>query len=103
VPGWHARTKELLASDQLAVLGIIPEQHPDRARLFMAWKGMSWPVLADPLNVLDLRAVPTTLLIDAHRIIRYRNPSSEDLKKFLSTKCSPWLPLHRHPSLLPLL
>ena len=26
------------------MVGIIQEQHPDRARLFMQWKEMGWPI-----------------------------------------------------------
>lgn len=52
------------------MLGILQEQHPDRARLFMQWKQMDWPLLADPLNLLGVPYVPITLAIDEHGIIR---------------------------------
>lgn len=81
MPGWHARTKDL----DLKVVGIVQEQHPDRARLYMQWQQMDWPVLADPYNELQIKVVPITLLIDRHGIIRYRNPKASDLKKFLDT------------------
>jgi len=65
------------------VAGIIQEQHPDRARLFMQWKKMDWPVMVDSLNLLGVAAVPITLLIDEHGIIRAVQPSEEDLQDFL--------------------
>lgn len=50
--------------------GIVEEQHPDRARLFMQWKRMDWPILVDSLNLLDVEVVPVTLAIDEYGIIR---------------------------------
>ncbi len=85
VPGWHVSTLEWQQSRKLQLVGIVQEQHPDRARLFMQWKRMSWPVLADPLNQLGVAAVPITLLIDEHGIIRKVNPSSEDVAAFVET------------------
>ena len=67
------------------MVGIIQEQHPDRAALFMQWKGMDWPILVDSLNLLEVRVVPLTYLIDEHGVIRYQKPSDEDLERFLST------------------
>ena len=50
------------------------EQHPDRTRLFMQWKQMDWPVMVDPFNLLNLPAVPITLLLDEHGVIRLLQP-----------------------------
>ncbi len=41
-------------------------------RLFMQWKQMDWPILADSLNLIEVTAVPITLAIDEHGIIRTR-------------------------------
>ena len=84
MPGWHEKTKQLAADGKLSVAGIVQEQHPDRAALFMQWKQMDWPVLSDPFNDLGVAAVPITLLIDQHGIIRYRNPKAKDLQDFLA-------------------
>jgi hypothetical protein len=66
------------------MVGIVQEQHPDRARLFMQWKQMDWPVMADPLNLLGVSVVPITLAIDENGIIRLINPRPGDLEsKFL--------------------
>ena len=85
MPGWHAKTKDLVAAGDLKVVGIVQEQHPDRAALFMQWHQMDWPVLADPFNLLQVKAVPYTFLIDEHGVIRYKNPKQADLEKFLAT------------------
>ncbi len=54
----------------MRMLGIVEEQHPDRARLFMQWKRMDWPILIDPLNLLNVPYVPITLAVDEHGVIR---------------------------------
>lgn len=86
MPGWHERTKDLVKEGKLQVVGIVQEQHPDRAALFMQWKEMTWPLLSDPYNDLKIRAVPITLLVDEHGIIRYRNPKGKDFAAFLGAQ-----------------
>lgn len=71
VPGWHEATKELQEQGKLQMVGIIQEQHPDRARLFMQWKQMGWPVLVDSLNLSEVPYVPITLGVDEHGILRH--------------------------------
>ncbi len=67
------------------MVGIIEEQHPDRARLFMQWKQMPWPVLVDSLDLLGVSAVPITLAIDEYGVIRMVNPKPEEIEdKFLN-------------------
>lgn len=56
------------------MVGIVEEQHPERARLFMQWKQMEWPILVDAQNLLKVPYVPITLGIDEHGIVRYLNP-----------------------------
>ncbi len=51
--------------------------------LFRQWKELGLPLLSDPLNLLDVTAVPITLLVDANGVIRFRNPSEEDWVRFL--------------------
>lgn len=70
MPGWHDAIKDLYESGELQVVGIIQEQHPDRCRLFMQWKQMGWPILVDSLNLLEVSAVPITVAIDQHGIVR---------------------------------
>lgn len=65
------------------MLGIVEEQHPDRTRLFMQWKQMSWPVMVDTLNLLGVSGVPTTFLIDEAGIIRAMQPDDAQFEEFL--------------------
>ena len=87
MPGWHNATKELQDAGDLYVVGIIQEQHPDRARLFMQWKEMDWPVLVDSYNLLEVPYVPITLSLDEYGIVRkIHSPMQqpEDLEAFLA-------------------
>lgn len=85
MPGWHAKTENLVDDGKLLVIGIAPEQHGDRIELFLQWKGMEeMPVLLDSYNLYRLRAVPITLLIDEAGMVRYRNPKDDDLAAFLA-------------------
>ena len=40
---------------------------------------MDWPVMVDPFNLLDLPAVPITLLLDEHGVIRLLQPRLDKL------------------------
>lgn len=84
MPGWHARTENLVKSGKLSVIGIAEEQHPDRTALFMQWQEMPWPVMLDSLNLLAVKGIPHTLLIDEHGVIRFMNPKPADLESFLA-------------------
>jgi tetratricopeptide (TPR) repeat protein len=63
------------------MVGIIEEQHPDRARLFMQWKQMNWPILVDSLDLLNVSAVPITVAIDEFGIVRAINPEKETIEE----------------------
>ena len=67
------------------MVGIIQEQHPDRARLFMQWKDMEWPILVDSYDRLGVAAVPITLAIDEHGVIRQVNPPRGDVERLTET------------------
>ncbi len=63
------------------MVGIIQEQHPDRARLFMQWKQMDWPVLVDSYNLLGVSAVPIAIAIDEHGVVRAVRPGLDELEQ----------------------
>ncbi|MEE9217566.1 MAG: hypothetical protein V3U98_00710 [Acidobacteriota bacterium] len=81
VPGWHEKTRKWQQEGRLQVLGIIEEQHPERARLFMQWKRMDWPILVDSLNLLRVPYVPITLAIDEHGVIRLDELGLEEVDR----------------------
>lgn len=87
MPVWHDATKQSVKDGKLAVLGVTEEQHPERCRLFAQWKGFDWPILHDPINLLDLTAVPLVVAIDEHGIVRAVRPDPKTFKaEFLNKK-----------------
>jgi hypothetical protein len=75
---WYEATKELRRQRKVEVVAIVQDQHPDRDRLFLQWKQVDWPVLADPLNILNLETVPITVAVDEFGIVRFTElPMSE--------------------------
>jgi hypothetical protein len=84
VPVWHEATRAWVQQGRLALLGVTQEQHPDRCRLFAQWKRFDWPILHDPINLLEAEGVPIVVAIDEHGIVRDTHPHPETLKaKFL--------------------
>lgn len=75
---WQKVTSPYIKDNRLVVLGIIQEQHPDRAKLYRQWKQFDWPILVDSLNRYDVSAVPIAVAIDEEGIVRQTkfNPES---------------------------
>ena len=69
-----------MAQGRLVVLGVTQEQHADRCRLFAQWKQFNWPILHDPINLLEAPAVPIVVAIDEHGIVRAVRPRPETFK-----------------------
>lgn len=84
MPVWYERTKPLETAGQIRTVGLIQEQHPERCRLFMQWKQMDFPVLVDSLNLLDVSAVPITMLIDETGVIKAIRPDEKQLAAFVA-------------------
>ncbi|MCH7727794.1 MAG: hypothetical protein IH991_15130 [Planctomycetes bacterium] len=76
--------KELREKNDLVVIGVTQEQHPDRCRLFAQWQQFDWPILHDPINLLKLRAVPVVIAIDEHGIVRNTRPQHSFLEDFIA-------------------
>ncbi len=58
----------------LAMLGVIQEQHAERCRLFAQWQQFDWPIVQDPINRLGLAGVPIVVEIDEQGVTRSINP-----------------------------
>ena len=67
---WQRAVKYWAAKGEIAVLGVVQEQHPDRARLYKQWREFDWPILVDSLNLLDFKVVPIPMLVDEVGMIR---------------------------------
>jgi len=69
------------------VLGIAQEQHPERSRLFAQWHNIDWPILHDPINLMEVRGVPVEVAIDENGIVRSLRPKMDTFEKeFLNKK-----------------
>jgi hypothetical protein len=71
VPVWHAALEPYEKAGKVAVVAIVEDQHPDRARLFLQWKQIGWPMLADSFDLLNLDTVPLTVAVDEYGIVRF--------------------------------
>jgi len=81
VPVWHEATRDFVKQGRLVVLGVTQEQHADRCRLFAQWKRFDWPILHDPINVFQSRAVPIVVAIDEHGIVRSVRPRPDSFER----------------------
>ena len=73
MPVWHDITAQAREDDELVVLGVIQEQHPERCVLFADWKGFDWPIVWDPFNLTGSRVVPGAFAIDEYGVLRSGN------------------------------
>jgi hypothetical protein len=46
------------------VIGVVQEQHSDRARLYRQWRQLDWTIFVDSLNVLGHSVVPIPMKLD---------------------------------------
>jgi hypothetical protein len=81
VPAWNNKTREWVREGKLVVLGIAQEQHPNRNRLFTQWHKIDWPVLHDPVNVMQVRGVPIEVAIDENGIVRSLRPKMDTFEE----------------------
>jgi len=90
VPAWYEKTQGWVRQGKLVVIGIAQEQHPDRCRLFAQWHQVDWPILHDPINLMQVRGVPIEVAIDEHGIVRSLRPDAKTLEKeFLDKTFAP--------------
>lgn len=75
MPVWHELSKSWRESHDLVVLGIAQEQHPERCDLYARWQGFDWPILWDPFNLTEARAVPIVYAIDEAGMVRAIRPN----------------------------
>jgi hypothetical protein len=74
VPVWHEGAAGWVKDGKLVILGITQEQHAERCQLLAQWHGFDWPILHDPINILEPLAVPVFVAIDEHGIVRSTKP-----------------------------
>ena len=87
MPGWHKAAKKWMDEEKIVMVGVIQEQHPERCELFAQWQEFDWPILHDPINLLGNGAVPVTIAIDEHGVVRSTRPNPRALvKEFLDVE-----------------
>lgn len=79
LPVWNEKTKALVDSQKLVVIGVAQEQHADRCWLFAQWQGIAWPILHDPLNLVGIQELPAVVAIDEHGIVRDVKPQPDTI------------------------
>ncbi len=90
MPVWHEKTQQWVRQGKLVLLGVTQEQHPQRCRLFAQWHRLDWPILHDPINVMQTRAVPIVVAIDEHGIVRSVRPNLQTFEtEFLNRDFPP--------------
>ena len=85
MPVWHA-TIQKLAPKNLAVLGVVQEQHSERTKLYKQWKQYDFPIAQDSVTKLGAAVVPIFIGIDEHGIVRNTRLRPGGLAKFLETE-----------------
>jgi tetratricopeptide (TPR) repeat protein len=81
VPAWNQKLEKYVKDGKLLVLGIAQEQHPHRNRLFTQWHQINWPVLHDPINLMQVGGVPIEVAIDEHGIVRSTRIKADTLEQ----------------------
>ncbi len=90
MPAWDAKTREWVRQGKLVVIGIAQEQHADRCRLFAQWHQLDWPILHDPINVMQVTGVPIEVALDEHGIVRSLRPNRDTFEQeFLNRQFAP--------------
>ena len=90
MPAWNQKLQKYVRDGKLVVLGIAQEQHPQRNRLFMQWHRIDWPVLHDPINLMQVTGVPIEVAIDEEGIVRATRVKAETLERdFINKTFSP--------------
>lgn len=80
---WHAKAKPFVESGEMAILGVVQEQHAERAQLYKQWKQYDFSIAQDASTQLNLAAVPIPILIDEHGVVRKLRARPGDLDKFI--------------------
>ena len=90
MPVRNRETREWVREGKLVVLGIAQEHHRDRSRLFAQWQKLDWPIVHDPINVMQTRGVPIEVAIDENGIVRSVKPNMKTFEaEFLDKTFEP--------------
>ena len=81
---WNEKTKQLVAAGKLVVIGVVQEQHAERAKLYQQWKQYDFPIAQDAVTSLGLEVVPVPILIDEHGYLMSTRPRINEIGKLVA-------------------
>ncbi len=83
---WYETAKPFIESGDLAILGVVQEQHAERAQLYKQWKEFDFTIVQDATTDLNLNVVPIPILIDENGVVRDNRARPEKLQEFIDRK-----------------
>ena len=86
---WYETAKPFVESGDLAILGVVQEQHAERAQLYKQWRQLDFKIVQDATTSLNLNVVPIPILIDEHGVVRNNRAQPEMLSEFISRDYEP--------------
>ena len=86
---WNEKSKPLVADGKLMVVGVVQEQHAERARLYKQWKKFEFPIAQDSTTNLGLKVVPVPILIDEYGFVMSSRPRISQLSDLVNQKTAP--------------
>jgi len=96
---WNEQTKQLVEEKKLVVIGVVQEQHAERARLYKQWKQYDFPIAQDSFTELGLSVVPVPILIDEFGYVQSAKPRLTNIGALVNKKSNP--PANSAPRLDP--
>ncbi len=86
---WNEKTKSLVESGELVVIGVVQEQHGERAKLYKQWKRYDFPIAQDPITSLGLGVVPVPILLDENGFVQDAKPKLSNIESLVAMKVAP--------------
>lgn len=87
VPQWYRKLKKHVDDGKLVIIGIAQEQHADHAALFAQWKGLTGPMMHDPVNYLHVDRLPSFVCVDQNGYVRNIKPDLKTIEeRFINRK-----------------
>lgn len=86
---WNEKTKPLVDAGKLVVLGVVQEQHADRAQLYKQWKQYAFPIAQDSVTRLGLGVVPVPILIDEFGFVMNARPKLNKIESLVNQTVAP--------------
>lgn len=83
---WNEKTKPLVETGKLVVIGVAQEQHAERAQLYKQWKQYKFPIAQDSVTGLGLAVVPVPILLDEFGYVLNARPRISQIELLVNTK-----------------